>query len=344
MSVFLRGRIFHCEFMWQGRPVRKTTGQTTIGKARTFETNERIRLQKMSAVTRMAGGKAPLLHEVAAEFLAEMKASAEAGTLDADTERYYRCGCKWLEAHDIWDMRVNQITTGMAAGLKFPGGPSTARAAQQTLGRLLRWAAKERGYMQAAPSIKRTRYKGRSTRIPEAQQDKLLAHMDRDCADIFRLEMDMFMRPAEIMAMRWEDVHLEDREPWYYVPRGKSETSRRKLRMSALAIEILTARKRRGEWVFPARCKKHGHRKTIWKQFAAARKAAGVKGVWLYDGKRECASSFMECGGDLMTLQAALGHADISTTSKYLHGQSEAAADVINKRNNRRGLRPVKEA
>jgi integrase len=344
MSVYLRGKIYWCEFMWNGERVRRSTKQRTIGKAQTFETNLRLQLAKQGTVARMAGGKAPLLRVVAGEFLDEIANAVKAGTRDSDTERDYRNGCRLLGNHDVWGMRINTITKGIAAGLKFPGGPSTARCAQRTLSRVLKWAAEERGYMPSAPRISLTKYKGREVRIPEHLQEKLLAHMSGDCAHIFRLALDMFMRNNEIMAMRWEDVHLEEKEPYYYVPKGKTETSRRCLRLSDAAIEILRDRekKAKGEWVFPSRWKRRGGpRKTIAKQFRKACKAIGLKGVWLYDAKRECASSFMEHGGDLMTLQAAMGHANIATTSKYLKGYSEKAAEVINRRNRSKRLRLV---
>jgi site-specific recombinase XerD len=344
MGLYPRNGIYYTEFMFDGRQIRKSTRCKTIGKAQTFETNLRIKLAKQSRVVRMAGGKVPLLKDLAAEFLEEIEKGVKAGTYDHDTLRCYKNGCRLLSAHDIWDMRIDDITRGVAFGLKFPGGPSTARNAQGTLSRLLKWAAsEERGYIGTAPSIKRTKYKGRLVRISQDVQAKLLAHMELDCAHIFQLELDAFMRPHEIMAIAWADVHLDAAEPYIYVPKGKSENSERDLPLSERAIAILTERKKtaKGLWVFPSRIKSKGHRVTIAKQWRAACKAAGVKGIQLYDGKRECGSSFIEEGGDLVTAQAAYGHADISTTSKYLKGYAKKAAGVINKRNRKNGPQGV---
>lgn len=254
-------------------------------------------------------------------------------------------------------MRIDAITRSVAYQMKFPGGPSTARCAQRTLARLLNWAASEdRGYIVSAPKIKRTRYKGRAVRIPLEVQSKLLSHMERDCADVFQLMLDEFLRNMDVLSMRWEDVHLDGSDPYYFVPNGKSAETRRRVPLSQRAVAVLSSRKADLEgietpWVFPQRAwtKKRKksiakHRVTVYKQFQAACKSAGVTGVWLYDAKRECASSFVEEDGDLATLQAAMGHADLATTSKYVHGDAMRAADVVNRRNRRRGLALVKRA
>lgn len=338
MSVFLRGSIYHYEFMLNGRRYRGSTKQRTETRARRVEDNKRLELMRRGPAGQMLA-KAPLLHDVSKEFLDEMEASVKAGNHDADTLRDYRNGCRLLSAHDIWNMRIDGITRGLAARLAFGGGPSTARCAQRTLARLLNWAASEdRGYIMAAPKIRRARYKGRAVRIPLAMQQELLKHMDRDVADVFQLMLDEFLRNSDVLAMRWEDVHLEER--YCYIPRGKSEETRRKVPLSDRAVAVLTARKADSisEWVFPRRGKKpKGHRVTVYKQFRKACEAAGYSGVWLYDAKRECATSFAEHGGDLPTLQAAMGHADISTTNKYIAGDSMRAGEVVNQRN-RRGL------
>ena len=99
-------------------------------------------------------------------------------------------------------MRINRITSSIAAGLEFPAGPWNARQAQATLSRILNWAA-EAGYITAAPRIKRTRAQGREIRITDKIEAQLLPHMERDVRDVFVIMLDCGMRPEEVMRMRW---------------------------------------------------------------------------------------------------------------------------------------------
>lgn len=86
-----------------------------------------------------------------------------------------------------------------------------------------------------------------------------------------------------------------------------------------------------------------GHRVTIDKQFDAARKAAGVKGIVLHSGRHEFASSFAQYSQNLGALQAIMGHESIATTNKYVHATIDGAREVINERN-RPKLKIVKRA
>jgi len=379
MSVFLRGTVWHCEFQIFGRRVRESTGQRTKAKAKTWETNKRIELMRRGTATCLR--KAPLLKEVAKEFLEEREAGFKAGNIPYNTVRHYRNGWNQIADTDLAHMRIDGITTGIVKGIKFRGGPWTQQACQRVLSTILNWAANERGYIQAAPRIKRTRAYGRKMRIDQATEAALLAHMERDCADVFQIMLDCGMRPDEVLRMRWEDVHWERAK--YYVPSGKTESSSRFVPMADRMERVLRARQaaqaslrggveghalgskkarhheeapnlaaginpgpRNSEWVFPRRGKKPtGPRKTIAKQWEAAREEAGVdERLVIYCARHEFATSFLEAGGDLATLQAILGHTSIATTAKYLHGASERGADVVNKRNRRNGPQIVKRS
>lgn len=54
---------------------------------------------------------------------------------------------------------------------------------------------------------------------------------------------------------------------------------------------------------------------TAWHATCAA---AGIDGLHFHDLRRELASSLSESGAPLFAVSAMLGHADISTTSRYL--------------------------
>ena len=90
---------------------------------------------------------------------------------------------------------------------------------------------------------------------------------------------------------------------------------------------------------------KIGHRVTVAKQFEEARAAAGLDPkIVLYCARHEFATTYLEHGGDLPTLKKIMGHSSIAVTEKYLHPGIKGAAEVINRRNSRKGLHVVKTA
>ncbi|KAA6459683.1 phage integrase family protein [Acidobacteria bacterium AB60] len=251
MAVFQRGPYWHYEFQMNGQRYRGPCGKGVKSETRARQVESIKRAEAVQRGTPPRLRKAPLLKEAAKEFLTEIDARTAAGTMDEDTKRHYHNGWKQIADTDIIHMRVDRITTGDGASLKFRGGPWSQRAAQQVLSRILNWLA-ERGVIAAAPRIKRTRAHGREARITEQMQDALLAHMDPDVRDVFLIMLDCGMRPEEVLRMRWEDVHWERDQ--YFNPYGKTAESRRFVPMPDRMRDLLLNRKDNGSaWVFPSR-------------------------------------------------------------------------------------------
>jgi integrase len=339
--IVKRGKFFHYAFMLDGERYRGSTRETTAGKGRQFES-------MLMADIRNRGGnlqlkRAPTLAEFAKRFLAYIDKRTEAKTMDADTRRHYHNGWKLLEATDIAGLRIDQITSADAAVLAFPGGPWWARTGQKTLARILNWATEE-GVLRAAPRIKLTKAHGRNARIDPWMEQALLANMEEDVADVFVIMLDCGMRPEEVMRIRWENVHWDRSQ--VFIPYGKTPESRRFVPMSDRMRDRLRARQQgsMGFWVFPGKSAA-GHRSTVAKKFAEARKAASVPvSIVLYCARHEFATTYLENGGELSTLKKLMDHESISTTQKYLHPEIHGAAEIINKRNRKTALHIVKTA
>lgn len=345
MSLRLKGTIWHYRFSYKGRRYEGTTGETNKSRARTVESDEfsKAKEGRLNPLFR----KAPTLSAAAKQFLAEIEKEHEAGNKAANTVRHYRNAWDaWLEGTELAGMRVDRIRASHINALSFPGGKFTAKNARQALGHILNWCA-EKGWILAAPRIKSTRTTGRKLRYTDEQKAAMLAEMDPDCADIFTIMQDCLMRTGEVMRMRWTNV--ENDQARIFIPEGKTAAARRYVPMSDRVAAVLKARKdsakRESEWVFPSRVKAKGHRVTVAKQFRAAREAAGVSADYkLYGMRHTAASELSELGVDLLTMRTLLGHEDISTTNLYLHGDIKGVADVVNERNNRRGMRIEKRA
>jgi integrase len=342
MSLKQRGKYWHYEFMLHGERYWGSTRETVKSRAHTFES------QKIADVSR---GKVnhhvrrpPLLSEIAQDFLEYIGKRAEAGLNAPNTKRHYNNGWNFLSSSGIGTMRVDQITTRDAAVLKFPGGPWTARCAQQTLKRILNYAS-EKGVIQAAPRIPRAKTLGRSALIDSKMESDLLKHMETDVADLFVVMMDSGMRPDEVMRMEWSNV-LWDRSA-IFIPSGKTMAARRHVPLSDRASRILRARQQGNlsKWVFPGRTKE-GRRRTVAKKFEAARAAAGIRPeIVLYCARHTFATNLLAETGDLALVQRVMGHESIATTQKYLHPETSNVADIVNRRNIRKSsLQLVKSA
>ena len=68
------------------------------------------------------------------------------------------------------------------------------------------------------------------------------------------------------------------------------------------------------------------------------------KSIVLYSAGHTFATHYLDEGGDVASLMKLLGHCSLSTTEKYLHPGIKGAAEVINRRNSRKGLHVVKSA
>lgn len=356
MSIFQRTITLACgervtrwyvDIEYEGRRVRKACGRGCHSetRAKAFEVQTRLELARQGG--RVWTGKIPTLGEAAAQFIEYAEAAHAAGNMASNTLRHYQNAWDaWLAPTDLARMRVDRITSGMIRQVQFPGGPFTHKNARQALGHILRWCAEEKGYIVAAPRIRSTRVAGRKVLITAEIESALRVHMKPDCGDVFTLMLDAVLRNCEVFQMRWERIDWERKT--YAVARSKSAASERIIPLSDRALAMLRGRKGRiqGEWVFPSREKAVGHMVTVAKQFREARTAAGIDPkVKLYCARHTGASELSERGVDLLTLRELLGHEDISTTNKYLHGSASGAREAINsKTRDRSGLKIEKRA
>jgi integrase len=334
MSVSKRGgNFYHYAFMIDGRRYRGSTKETSLAMAKRFESCmiREIREDRFNLHFR----RAPRLSEFAIHFLQYVDDCVGANQLSPNTRRVYKSGWRLLSETRIADWRINKIKTSDAATLKFPCSAWNANMALRALRRILGYACEVR-VLQVAPEIRTLKVLGCSMRIRPSVEAKLLEHLPGDAADVFRIILDSGMRPEEVMRMRWENVEWEFSR--YFIPHGKTLESRRFVPMADRIVNVLRARQQgsKSPWVFPGNSKA-GHRTTVALSFEEARAAAGLDPrIVLYLARHEFATSFLECGGDIGTLQKILGHASITTTQKYLHPDIGLSVDIINRRNRAR--------
>jgi integrase/recombinase XerD len=163
------------------------------------------------------------------------------------------------------------------------------------------------------------------TRRPDGLRDRALLELMYACG----------LRASEATAVRVDDVNLEG---GYVMATGKG-SRQRLVPMGAQAVAWIRRYLDGGR----GRLVKRGtpaalflnrsggalSRQAVWELLKRSARRAGVRAAVSPHTLRHCfASHLLEGGADLRSVQAMLGHADISTTQIYTHLSSSAVRDM----------------
>lgn len=130
-------------------------------------------------------------------------------------------------------------------------------------------------------------------------------------------------RKSNVLAMRWADIDFRGRT--WTIPGEKMKNGQSLvLALSQSEIELLTARNKESEWVFPGKGDT-GHfvePKRAWHNLL---KRAEIKGLHIHDLRRSLASFMANSGADVSLIKSALNHKDIQTTLNVYVRTAKAA-------------------
>ena len=193
--------------------------------------------------------KAPVLSEFVVRFMSYL----DNAKLADKTKSYLRNGWRLLEQTNIAGMRLNHITAEDVDALPLPGGPYNINCALKTLRRMLH-KAEEWGLIAKVPKLKLIKELGRTLRLDQEAERKLLAAADSllergawtrkmhdTLRDVVILVRDTGMRnKKELYRARIEDIDWNNRV--FFIPDSKTDNGRRFVPISDRALELLKAR------------------------------------------------------------------------------------------------------
>jgi integrase len=143
------------------------------------------------------------------------------------------------------------------------------------------------------------------------------SYPDPAIRDFFQLCLLTGQRKSNVMAMRWDDLHLED--ALWLIPETKNGRPQ-SVPLLAAELDILSRRKAetKGPWVFPSHGRS-GHLvepKNAWRSILV--KAGLEPGqLRIHDLRRTLGSLMVDSGASLPTIGKTLGHLSQQTTSVY---------------------------
>lgn len=176
----------------------------------------------------------------------------------------------------------------------------------------------------------------RDLRRPAVSDEETEARAGEDAqdAELIRVAAYAGLRRGELVALRWRDVDFARHK--ITVRRAVSgdvevrSTKSRRARevplpdQAAVALERLS---RRGDftspddYVFVNRWGRRIDGSALKRRFDRARDAAGLEVLRFHDLRHTYGSLLVAGGIDLASVKAAMGHAQISTTERYLHAR-----------------------
>src|SRR5215469_233606 len=260
-----KSKFYWYDFTVRGRRYRGSTQET---KAERASKVAGLRLAQVMEWTDPLPKKPSTLAEFSERFLNWITDAR----LESQTKRYYRNGWRMLKATVVVNMRLDEVTNNYIERLKFRGSSANTNCALRTLTRMLR-KAEEWSLIGRAPKVKLMKEHGRSLRLDDEAERKLLAAANgckwrKRTRNLFR-EIFILMRDAgmrnqrELYRMRIENLDWENR--LIFVPDSKTAEGRRLVPMSRRVFEILSERcgtKQEG-WVFPSTRSASGHIRSI---------------------------------------------------------------------------------
>ncbi|MBF0371030.1 MAG: tyrosine-type recombinase/integrase [Magnetococcales bacterium] len=188
---------------------------------------------------------------------------------------------------------------------------------------------------KANPATGITKFKEKSRdRFLEADElprffQALAEEPNETIRDYFLISLLTGVRRANVLAMRWDEIHLE-RGTWR-IPETKNGTPQT-VPLVGAALTILASRQESAtsEWVFPGRGKT-GHLVEPKLGWARLRERSGLGDIRIHDLRRSLGSWQAATGANLSIIGKTLNHKNVATTAIYARLNIDPVRDSVEK-------------
>lgn len=152
--------------------------------------------------------------------------------------------------------------------------------------------------------------------LSHTQWNELEQVLQGDLKDMVIFALNTGFRKGNVFLSRWEQINWEEN----YIELLKQENKGHKsikIPLTEALKTMLNTRKKNSEYIF-INPKTHKPYTDIKKSFKTACEKVGLNGFHFHDLRRTFATWLLRDGVDIRTIQALLGHSDLSTTERYL--------------------------
>ena len=312
----------------QGRPERITIGrypdlsiEQARGKAAEF--NSLIAMGENPADKRRTARREMTLQKLFDEYL-ERHSKRNKRTWREDVSKFntYLAGSK--QGFNLADKKLSRITRADIAHLHSKITKTHPVTANRVLalvssifGRALEWGLWDAP--NPARSIRHNPEKDRDRFLRANELPKFFAALAEEPSDVIRdyflLSLLTGARRSNVLAMRWRDIGLAQKE--WHIPDTKNGTPQ-VIPLTDEAVAVLAQRKASApeEFVFPA-SSKSGHLVAPDKAWSRILKRADLEDVRIHDLRRTLGSWQAKTGASLVIIGKSLNHKDPSVTAIY---------------------------
>jgi integrase len=193
----------------------------------------------------------------------------------------------------------------------------------------------------------------RARRLQAGEEDRLIAAAAPHLRALIIAALSTGCRLGELLDLQWSDVHIDEREcyRWFVLQGTKTKTRETRVvpigqRLSAV-LEMLRydpAGQKLGAQTFVFGTEVGGRIGSVKTAWRSACERAAIVGLHFHDLRREFACRLLESRAELHDVRDFLGHANITTTSRYLRSTSlrlERALRLLEEAEFRTGATPV---
>jgi integrase len=232
-----------------------------------------------------------------------------------------------LQAQAVTPADVERMRDGLMAKL----APASVLQAKAALSKLYTWGRAKGLLTCPSPTtpVEWPSAEGKLDFLSATEVASLLAYVRKDAPYLEAMIATAIytgMRKGELFGLRWRDVHLDAGRidvARSYTTKPKSGKARHLPINPELAAVLhpwkATAEQRHPDLVFPLEGRMGTTYETLdLPEILDAAKCSGPDRGW-HTLRHTFASHFMMAGGNILTLQKLLGHADLKTTMIYAH-------------------------
>jgi site-specific recombinase XerD len=154
------------------------------------------------------------------------------------------------------------------------------------------------------------------------------------CYCMLLLIWDCMLRVGEALSLKLPDLHLNPDRLVTVYGKGRKERTLPFSATTAKKLIYYLSEFRRfipGELVFPTRSGRQHLPRNIYREFKQAGLKAGIPNVHPHRLRHSAATHYYNLTGDCYMVSKILGHADVKTTERYLHGSTKNLIEAYRK-------------